>query len=161
MGIATMRPTILIAALMVVTVVVFASTTNSVQSVNATLEILVSATVGLFANKIPANIKWKITIKLFKWWKYFKIIVIANINCKPLVLAHILIPTLIGTNNSSTWDSKAYLAINFRYYSRVPYKQRGRILENEKKSHLRLSIFSKKSHSKRFKKGVANIIVYC
>ena len=52
-----MRPTIPIAALMVVTVVVFASTTNSVQSVNATLEILVSATVVLFANKIVANMK--------------------------------------------------------------------------------------------------------
>ena len=55
-----MRPTILIAALMVVTVVVFASTTNSVRSVNATLEILVSATVGLFANKILANMKRKL-----------------------------------------------------------------------------------------------------
>ena len=42
-----MRPTILIAALMVVTVVVYASTMNSVQSVNATWEILVSANVGV------------------------------------------------------------------------------------------------------------------
>jgi hypothetical protein len=39
MGIAMMRPTIPIAALMVVTAVDHASTTNSVQSVNATLEI--------------------------------------------------------------------------------------------------------------------------
>ena len=47
-----MRPTILIAALMVVTAVDHASTTNSVPSVNATLEILVSATVGLFAKNV-------------------------------------------------------------------------------------------------------------
>jgi hypothetical protein len=45
MGIAMMRPTIPIAALMVVTVVDHASTMSSVQSVNATLEILVSATI--------------------------------------------------------------------------------------------------------------------
>ena len=44
-----MRPTIPIAALMVVTAVEYVLTMNSVQSVNATLEILVSATVGLFA----------------------------------------------------------------------------------------------------------------
>ena len=47
-----MRPTILIAALMAVTVVVHVLTTNSVLIVNATWEILVSATVGLFAKKI-------------------------------------------------------------------------------------------------------------
>ena len=47
-----MRPTILIAALMVVTAVDHVLTTNSVPSVNATLEILVSATVGLFAKKV-------------------------------------------------------------------------------------------------------------
>ena len=46
-----MRLTILIAALTVVTAVGHASTMNSVPSVNATLEILVSATVGLFAKK--------------------------------------------------------------------------------------------------------------
>ena len=40
-----MRPTIPIAALMVVTAVDNASTMSSVQSVNATLEILVSATI--------------------------------------------------------------------------------------------------------------------
>ena len=40
-----MRPTIPIAALMVVTAVDYASTMSSVQSVNATLEILVSATI--------------------------------------------------------------------------------------------------------------------
>jgi hypothetical protein len=51
MGIAMMRPTIPIAALMVVTAVDHASTMSSVPSVNATLEILVSATVGLFAKK--------------------------------------------------------------------------------------------------------------
>ena len=61
-----MRPTIPIAALMVVTVVVFASTMNSVWSVNATLEILVSATVGLFSIKILTNIKQKNTIKFLK-----------------------------------------------------------------------------------------------
>ena len=44
-----MRQTILSAALMVVTAVDHASTMNTVQSVNATLEILVSASVGLFA----------------------------------------------------------------------------------------------------------------
>jgi hypothetical protein len=66
MGIAMMRPTIWIAALMVVTVVVFASTMNSVRSVNATLEILVSATVVLFGNKILVNMKRKIPIKFFK-----------------------------------------------------------------------------------------------
>ena len=44
-----MRPTILIAALMAVTAVDRVLTTNSVPSVNATLEILVSASVGLFA----------------------------------------------------------------------------------------------------------------
>ena len=49
MGIAMMRPTTPIAALTVVTAVDHASTMNSVPSVNATLEILVSATVGLFA----------------------------------------------------------------------------------------------------------------
>ena len=55
-----MRLTILIAALMVVTAVDHASTMNSVRSVNATLEILVSATVGLqqlFASKRFANVK--------------------------------------------------------------------------------------------------------
>ena len=72
MGIAMMRPTILIAALMVVTVVVFASTTNSVQSVNATQEILVSASVRLFANKILANMKRKITINFFQMMKVFR-----------------------------------------------------------------------------------------
>ena len=51
MGIAMMRPTILIAALMAVTVVVHVLTSNSVLIVNATWEILVSATVGLFAKK--------------------------------------------------------------------------------------------------------------
>ena len=55
-----MRPTIPIAALMVVTAVDFASTMNTVLSVNATLEILVSATLGLqqsFASKCFANVK--------------------------------------------------------------------------------------------------------
>jgi hypothetical protein len=66
MGIAMMRPTIPIATLMVVTVVVFASTMNFVWSVNATLEILVSATVGLFSIKILTNIKQKNTIKFLK-----------------------------------------------------------------------------------------------
>ena len=47
-----MRPTILIVALMVVTVVVFASTMSSVQSVNATLEILVSVTVGVNGKRL-------------------------------------------------------------------------------------------------------------
>ena len=47
-----MRPTNLIAALMVVTVVDHVLTTNSVPSVNATLEILVSASVGLFAKNV-------------------------------------------------------------------------------------------------------------
>ena len=47
MGIAMMRPTLRIAALMVVTAVDHASTMNSVQSVNATWEILVSANVGV------------------------------------------------------------------------------------------------------------------
>ena len=59
-----MRPTIPIAALMVVTAVDHASTRNSVLSVNATLEILVSASVGLFANKILVNMYRK--IKFFK-----------------------------------------------------------------------------------------------
>jgi hypothetical protein len=45
MGIAMMRPTIPIAALMVVTAVDHASTMSFVQSVNATSEILVSATI--------------------------------------------------------------------------------------------------------------------
>ena len=49
MGIAMTRPTILIAALMVVTVVDHVLTMNTVQTVNATLEILVSATAGLLA----------------------------------------------------------------------------------------------------------------
>ena len=40
-----MRPTILIAALMAVTVVVYVLTTNSALIVNATWEILVSANV--------------------------------------------------------------------------------------------------------------------
>ena len=44
-----MRLTILIAALTVVTAVDHVLTMSSVPSVNATLEILVSATVGLFA----------------------------------------------------------------------------------------------------------------
>ena len=61
-----MRQTIPIAALMVVTVVVLASTMNTVLSVNATLEILVSATVVLFANKSLSNMKRKIPIKFFK-----------------------------------------------------------------------------------------------
>ena len=55
-----MKPTIPIAALMVVTVVDHASTMSSVQSVNATLEILVSGTLGLqqaFASKCFANVK--------------------------------------------------------------------------------------------------------
>jgi hypothetical protein len=52
MDIAMMRPTILIVALMVVTVVVFASTMSSVQSVNATLEILVSVTVGVNGKRL-------------------------------------------------------------------------------------------------------------
>ena len=47
MGIAMMRLTIRIAALMEVTAVDHASTMSSVQSVNVTLEILVSATLGL------------------------------------------------------------------------------------------------------------------
>ena len=58
-----MKPTIPIAALMVVTVVVFASTMSSVQSVNAILKILVSATVGLqqlFASKCFVNGKSQI-----------------------------------------------------------------------------------------------------
>ena len=42
-----MRPTIPIATLMAVTAVDHASTMNSVQSVNATWEILVSANVGV------------------------------------------------------------------------------------------------------------------
>ena len=52
-----MRPTILIAALMVVTAVDHVLTTNSVPSVNATLEILVSASVGLFAKKFSGQCK--------------------------------------------------------------------------------------------------------
>ena len=55
-----MRQTIPIAALMVVTAVDFASTMNTVLSVNATLEILVSGTLGLhqaFASKCFANVK--------------------------------------------------------------------------------------------------------
>ena len=63
MGIATMRLTILIAALMVVTAVDHALTTKSVQSVNATLEILVSATVGYsnyLHDKYFANVKAKL-----------------------------------------------------------------------------------------------------
>ena len=47
-----MRPTIPIAALMVVTAVDHVLTTNSVPSVNATLEILVSASVGFFAKNV-------------------------------------------------------------------------------------------------------------
>ena len=50
-----MRPTILIAALMVVTAVDHASTMSSVRSANATLEILVSATAGLLAKKISGH----------------------------------------------------------------------------------------------------------
>ena len=63
MVIAMMRPTIPLAALMVVTAVDHASTMNSVRSVNATLEILVSATVGLqqlFASKRFVNVKSQI-----------------------------------------------------------------------------------------------------
>ena len=58
-----MRPTLLIVALMVVTVVDYASTMSSVRSVNATLEISVSATVGLqqsFASKRSVNVKRQI-----------------------------------------------------------------------------------------------------
>ena len=58
-----MRLTILIAALMVVTAVDPALTTKSVQSVNATLEILVSVTVGCsnyLHNKYFANVKAKL-----------------------------------------------------------------------------------------------------
>ena len=58
-----MRLTILIAALMVVTAVDHALTTKSVQSVNVTLEILVSATVGCsnyLHNKYFANVKAKL-----------------------------------------------------------------------------------------------------
>ena len=47
-----MRPTILIAALMAVTAVDDASIRSSVQSVNATLEILVSVTVGLNGKRL-------------------------------------------------------------------------------------------------------------
>ena len=58
-----MRLTILIAALMVVTAVDHALTIKSVQSVNATLEILVSATVGFsnyLHNRYFANVKTKL-----------------------------------------------------------------------------------------------------
>ena len=58
-----MRLTILIAALMVVTAVDLALTTKSVQSVNATLEILVSATLGCsnyLHDKYFANVKAKL-----------------------------------------------------------------------------------------------------
>ena len=58
-----MRLTILIATLMVVTAVDPALTTKSVQSVNATLEILVSVTVGCsnyLHNKYFANVKAKL-----------------------------------------------------------------------------------------------------
>ena len=47
-----MRLTILIATLMVVTAVDHALTTKSVQSVNATLEILVSVTVGVNGKRL-------------------------------------------------------------------------------------------------------------
>ena len=56
------RLTILVAALMVVTAVDPALTTKSVQSVNATLEILVSTTVecsNYLHNKYFANVKAK------------------------------------------------------------------------------------------------------
>ena len=55
-----MRLTILIATLMVVTAVDHALTIKSVQSVNATLEILVSATLGhsnYLHNRYFANVK--------------------------------------------------------------------------------------------------------
>ena len=58
-----MRLTILIAALTVVTAVDHALTTKSVQSVNATLEILVSTTVecsNYLHNKYFANVKAKL-----------------------------------------------------------------------------------------------------
>ena len=58
-----MRLTILIATLMVVTAVDPALTTKSVQSVNATLEILVSATANLYT---PSTLN--IHMKLILLW---------------------------------------------------------------------------------------------
>ena len=64
-----MRPTILIVALMVVTAVDHASTMSSVQSVNATLEILVSVTVGLNGKRLIIVNMWCTPPKLNKFCK--------------------------------------------------------------------------------------------
>ena len=90
-----MRPTTPIAALTVVTAVDHALTMNTVQSVNAIWEILVSASVRLFANKILANMKRKITINFFQMMKVFR----NYCNCQyTLVLAqNFKFSPLIGT----------------------------------------------------------------